>query len=114
VKIIFKTPSSEANQNLIPNFYQITLRHSSGLLHPSANIVEISEGHLESNHSIDIQLFSIESVYLEWKQVKKAWGDLTRDMIIQNGELLVQGFINQLVPHLALHCQLLPIIPMYT
>jgi len=56
----------------------------------------VSPHHLKHNHSIDIQLFSIESAYLEWKQAKKAWGDLTRDMIVQNDELLVQGFINQL------------------
>jgi len=47
--------------------------------------------HPKYTHSIDV---CIESAYLEVKQAKKAWDDLTKDMIAQNSELFVQGFIN--------------------
>jgi len=49
-----------------------------------------------------MESFSVESAYREWKQAKKAWDNLTRNLIVQNGEPLQPNFLNQLIPHLAL------------
>ena len=100
---IFHWLSTEQNLRILVKFCVFLFLNYLSLWTKRKNFCKkkILKSSQKHSHSIDIQLFSIESVYLEWKQAKKAWSDLARDMIVQNCELLVQGFINQLVPHLA-------------
>jgi len=81
---------SEFDTKYLPNNFMTLIKAFASKCKYCGNF-RVSPHHLKHNHSIDIQLFSIESPYLEWKQAKKAWGDLTRDMIVQNGELFVQA-----------------------
>ena len=62
-------------------------------------IFSVNPTHLINRHNIDIEPFSIESVYSDWKDAKKKWRGLKREAILEKGEILMNHKINSLKNH---------------
>ena len=100
LKIPVMAKKNQIDLKCLPNSF-MTLIKLFGSKCKYCNLYRVNPSHLISKHKVDIQPFSIESVYSEWKEAKKKWKGLKRDLIIERGDALIKNKIKLFRAHVA-------------